>query len=80
MTMTTAHGVHQEEVSLFVSSGLHYNMILGMPWLQKHGPHIDWTNTSIMLKSDHCHSVCLKSNNGYPISVELEAKSSARKP
>ena len=52
--MTTAHGVHQEEVSLFVSPGLHYDVILGMPWLQKHRPHIDWTNTSIMFKSDHC--------------------------
>ena len=29
--MTTAHGVHQEEVSLFVSPGLHYDVILGMP-------------------------------------------------
>ena len=52
--MTTAHSVHQEEVSLFVSPGLHYDVILGMPWLQKHRPHIDWTNTSIMFKSDHC--------------------------
>ena len=52
--MTTVHGVHQEEVSLFVSPGLHYDVILGMPWLQKHRPHIDWANTSIMFKSDHC--------------------------
>ena len=78
--MTTAHGVHQEEVSLFVSPGLHYDVILGMPWLQKHGPHIDWTNTSITFKSDHCRSVCLQSNNGYPISLDLEAKMSAKKP
>ena len=28
--MTTVHGVHQEEVSLFVSPGLHYDVILGM--------------------------------------------------
>ena len=78
-TMTTAHGVHQEEVSHFVTPGLHYDVILGMPWLQKHGSHIDWTNISIMFKSDHCCSVCLKSNNGYPISLDLEAKMSAGK-
>ena len=78
--MITAHSVHQEEVSLFVSSNLHYNVILGMPWLQKHGSHIDWTNTSIMFKSDHCRSVCLQSNNSYPISLDLEAKMSAKKP
>ena len=33
-----------------------------------------------MFKSDYCHSVCLQSNNGYPISLDLEAKTSARKP
>ena len=77
--MTTAHNVHHKEVSLFVSSGLHYDMILGMLWLQKHGPHIDWTNTSIKFKSDHCHSVYLQSNNSYPISLDLEAKTSAKK-
>ena len=77
--MTMAHGVHQEEVSLFVSPSLHYDVILGMPWLQKYRPHIDWTNTSIMFKSDHCRSACLKSNNGYPISLDLEAKTSAGK-
>ena len=78
-SMTTAHDMHHKEVSLFVSPSLHYDMILGMPWLQKHGPHIDWTNTSITFKSDHCHSVCLQSNNGYPISLDLEAKMSAKK-
>ena len=72
--------MHQEEVSLFVSPGLHYDVILGMPWLQKHGPHIDWMNTSITFKSDHCRSVCLQSNNGYPISLDLEVKMSAKKP
>ena len=52
--MTPAHGMHQKEVSLFVSPGLHYDMILGILWLQKYRLHIDWTNTSIMFKSDHC--------------------------
>ena len=77
--MMTAHGVHHKEVSLFVSPGLYYDMILGMLWLQKHRPHIDWTNISIIFKSDHCCSVCLQSNNGYPISLDLEAKTSAKK-
>ena len=32
-----------------------------------------------MFKSDHYHLVYLKSNNGYPISLDLEAKTSASK-
>ena len=78
--MTTAHGVHQEDILLFVTPGLHYDIILGIPWLQKHGPDIDWTNTSILFKSDHCHSVCLKANHGYSISLDLDPTMSAEKP
>ena len=33
-----------------------------------------------MFKSDHCRSACLKLNNSYPISLDLEAKMSAGKP
>ena len=78
--MTTAHDVHQEDIPLFVTPGLHYDIILRIPWLQKHGSDIDWTNTSILFKSDHCHSVCLKANYGYPISLDLDLKMSAGKP
>ena len=78
--MATAHDVHQEDIPLFVASGLHYNIILGISWLQKHGPDINWTNTSISFKSDHCHYVCLKANHGYPISLDLDLKMSPGKP
>ena len=78
--MTTAHDMHQEDIPLFVTPGLHYNIILGIPWLQKHGPDIDWINTTISFKSDHCHSVYLKANYGYSISLDLDLKMSAGKP
>ena len=78
--MTTAHDVHQEDISLFVTSGLHYNVILGIPWLQKHSSDINWINTPILFKSDYYHSVCLKANYGYSISLDLDPKTSAGKP
>ena len=34
--MFIASNAHQEDVFMFVTPGLHYDIILGMPWLKKH--------------------------------------------
>ena len=37
---TLTIGEHTEQISLDVASKLKWNIILGLPWLQKHQPHI----------------------------------------
>ena len=39
--MSLANNAHQEDVPMFVMLGLHYNVILGMPWLKRHKPIIE---------------------------------------
>ena len=39
--MSIANGAHPEDILMFVTPGLHYNVILGMPWLKRHQPKIE---------------------------------------
>ena len=34
--MSIANDAHHEDVPMFVTPGLHHDIILGMPWLKKH--------------------------------------------
>ena len=38
--MSLANDAHQENIPMFVTPGLHYDVILKMPWLKKHQPKI----------------------------------------
>ena len=67
--MSLANGAHQEDIPMFVTSGLHYDVILGMPWLKKHQPKIEWDSESVTFNSETCQNHCLKSNNGFPITI-----------
>lgn len=37
------------------------SFILGIPWLKRHNPHIDWATATIRSWSAHCHAHCLQS-------------------
>ena len=39
--MSLANSAHQEDILMFVTPGLHYDVILGMPWLKRHQPKIE---------------------------------------
>ena len=39
--MSIANDAYQEDVPMFVTPGLHYDIILGIPWLKKHKPIIE---------------------------------------
>ena len=39
--MSLANGAYQEDISMFVTPGLHYDVILGMPWLKRHQSRIE---------------------------------------
>ncbi|CAK6981241.1 uncharacterized protein LOC108874699, partial [Scomber scombrus] len=55
----TLSGNLHEQAELFVISSPLNPIILGLPWLQTHNPHIDWAMASIRNWSDHCHRHCL---------------------
>ena len=55
----TLSGNHHEQAELFVISSPLTPIVLGLPWLRTHNPHIDWVTTSIRNWSDHCHRHCL---------------------
>ena len=67
--MSIANDAHQKDVLIFVTPGLHYDIILGMPWLKKHKSIIEWDSKSVTFSSDTCRSHCLKASNGFPITI-----------
>ena len=54
---------------MFMTPGLHYNVILRMPWLKRHQPKIEWNSKSVTFNSETCQNHCLESNNGFPITI-----------
>ena len=67
--MSLANGAYQENIPMFVTPGLHYNVILKMPWLEKHQPKIEWDSKSVTFNSKTCRNHCLESNNGFLITI-----------
>ena len=67
--MSIANDAHQKDIPMFVTPGLHYDIILGMPWLKRHKPIIKWDFKSVTFNSDTCRSHCLKANNRFPITI-----------
>ncbi len=52
---------HHEFIELYVITSPLTSVILGIPWLKRHNPHIDWATATIWSWSAHCHAHCLKS-------------------
>ena len=67
--MSLANGAHQKNIPMFVTPGLNYDVILGMPWLKKYQSKIEWDSESVTFNSETCQNHCLESNNGFPIII-----------
>ena len=61
---------HEETISFFVTPLCH-PVILGLSWLRRHNPSIDWHNGSHAFLSDHCASNCLPSQPVTAAAVDL---------
>lgn len=58
---------HKEIPSGFVVDlGLHH-VVLGMSWLKKHTPLIDWKKDTVSFTSSYCDSNCLTSPTSIPV-------------
>lgn len=51
---------HKEQLTAFVTKLGQYNLILGMPWLRKHDPHIDWQDDYLTFNKNRCREHCLR--------------------
>eukprot|EP00121_Abeoforma_whisleri_P016044 Awhi_evm3s14741 len=49
-------GGHSEKISFFVTKLDNYPLVLGIPWLQKHNPSINWSKMSVSFDSSCCRN------------------------
>ncbi|KAJ8279320.1 hypothetical protein COCON_G00063860 [Conger conger] len=54
-------GNHHEMIQFRVIRSPNDQLILGLPWLQRHNPTIDWSSCQIQAWSRECHQSCLRS-------------------
>ncbi|GAW22450.1 hypothetical protein ANO14919_119870 [Xylariales sp. No.14919] len=53
-------GAHLETLPLLVTKlGAKNPIILGLPWLQVHNPHVNWATGMFTFASSYCHRSCL---------------------
>jgi len=52
--------VHMELANLFVTNTGDHDILLGMDWLSKHNPNINWATNTITL--NRCPVMCFKEN------------------
>ncbi|KAI2646142.1 Transposon Tf2-9 polyprotein [Labeo rohita] len=63
-------GNHREEIRFLVCKSPSAPMVLGHPWLTRHGPFINWADNSINSWSLFCHTHCLVAAPS-PVSVSV---------
>src|SRR5690606_7617905 len=55
-------GDHEEITSFNVSTSGYYKVILGISWMARHNPSIDYVNGTMTFNSDFCKEICLHGN------------------
>jgi transposase InsO family protein len=51
---------HCEKKMTFLATRLaHYPVVLGLPWLRKHDPHVAWAANTVTFDSQYCQKNCL---------------------
>jgi len=73
--VTLRVGVYTKDIT-FDLAQLGHNVILGLPWLKFHNPHIDWETERITFVSPRCLTQCLPQ----PIDVFPMKTSSGEQP
>ncbi|THZ62800.1 hypothetical protein D6C85_09139 [Aureobasidium pullulans] len=53
-------GHHREQIMCYVTDLGTRDIILGLPWIERHDASPDWTQRTITLNSDHCRTHCLE--------------------
>ena len=56
-------GSHQESVSFDLINSPNHTILLGLPWLIRHNPYINWATQTLSLSSQFCHDHCYSSGD-----------------
>ena len=56
--------LHSETIQFDVIQAPQFQLILGIPWLEKHNPQIDWVTRTLIFPSEYCSSSCLSKVKG----------------
>ena len=72
--------VHVEKKLKFsVISSPNHDVILGLPWLRKHQPDINWKSTTFEFASEHCAQHCeLRNHPSTPLNQSVQISNSAK--
>src|SRR5690606_15916512 len=63
---------HFEHLPMFVTSLGHYPIVLGIPWLRRHGPSINFEANTVTFKSPRCLRSCLPEQQPVTVTAENE--------
>lgn len=63
-------GNHRETIQIFVISSPNSPLVLGLPWLCLHNPHINWVTSSTFCHSHCLHSAVPPANTPPPVPLE----------
>uniref|UniRef100_A0A4W6DG68 DUF4939 domain-containing protein n=1 Tax=Lates calcarifer TaxID=8187 RepID=A0A4W6DG68_LATCA len=63
--------VHSEKLSFHLVNAPHHPLLLGLPWLKTHNPHIDWSSGQILSWGDACQHYCLSEKQALPVPVTV---------
>ena len=70
---TLAIGQHSEQINLDITRISRHNIILGIPWLKTHNPHIDWKTERIQFAGTPKNSIRPERQpEGQPEVVEVQ--------
>ena len=70
---------HRKLATFQVANLQNYEVILGMPWLRKHNPTIDWNDKKITFNDERCTTWCLNSSHvDYAIPEHQQKQGSLR--
>ena len=61
-----AIGRHQEEMSAFVTPNIKYDLVLGLPWLEKHNQFINWAEHTLTFGENCLNKACCKFETTIP--------------
>lgn len=54
-------GNHREHIHLYLIPSSSAGAVLGIPWLARHNPHVNWATSVLAGWSIFCHAHCLQS-------------------
>ncbi len=69
--------LHHETIQFYILHAPHTPVILGLPWLRKHDPHIQWATGQIVCWGKNCHTTCLTTVTPLPVQSIIEPREDA---